>query len=77
MSRDSSSDITLKPLGRLSRTTFALFDTIMNIQMGNLAWARKNDAINALMKLRYNGVKENQIVNLCRIVDGYNINGAQ
>jgi len=56
-----------------------LNDAIMEIQMANLFSARQNDAIIALMKLQFYGVKEDQILKTCRSIEAngfYNLNGA-
>lgn len=50
-----------------------LYDTAMQVQMMNVFSARQNDSINVLMKLQYYGIKENQILNLCRIVEANGI----
>jgi hypothetical protein len=41
-----------------------LNDTIMNIQMVNLFFARQNSAMNALMRLQSNGLTEAEILNI-------------
>ena len=55
-----------------------LNDAIMKIQMVNLFSARHKDAINALMKLQFYGITEDQILKVCRFIEanGHNLNPA-
>ena len=52
-----------------------LCETVMQINMVKQILARRNDAVTALMKLQYYGINENQILNLCRIVETNGHNG--
>jgi hypothetical protein len=51
-----------------------LNDTIMSIQMVNLVSARQKEAIIASARLQFQGVTENQILNVCIRIE---VNGTQ
>jgi len=55
---------------RLGGMKKQLYDTIMNIQMVNLVSARQESAINTLMKLQMSGMTEDQILTLCKSIEG-------
>jgi len=54
-------------------------DAITKIHMVNLVSARQNEAVIALAKLQCYGITENQILNLCKIIEmnGHNMAGAE
>jgi len=58
--------------GKIAGMEKQLNDTMMKIQMMTLVSARQNEAINALIKLQF-GIKESQILNLCRIIETHSI----
>ena len=56
-----------------------LYETVMQINMVKQILARQNDAVIALAKLQFYGVKEDQILKMCRFIETngpYNMNGA-
>ena len=56
-----------------------LYETVMQINMVKQILARQNDAVIALAKLQFYGVKEDQILKTCRSIEAnglYNMNGA-
>src|SRR5436309_15124583 len=55
---------------RLGGMKKQLYDTIMNIQMVNLVSARQESAINTIMKLQMSGMTEDQILTLCKSIEG-------
>jgi len=55
--------------GKIANMEKQLNDTIMKIQMVNLVSAGQNDAIMALARLQFQGITENQILNLCKTIE--------
>jgi hypothetical protein len=56
-----------------------LNDTTSKIQVMNLISARQNDTIMALARLQVQGITENQILKMCRMIeaDGHNFKGEE
>jgi len=53
-----------------------LYETVMQINMVKQILARQNDAVLALARLQFYGVKEDQILKMCRAIEsnGHNVN---